>query len=86
MIDLYSERKNDKHQEIVGLLLRMAATKVLKEWKPRNSRILTAHLVTVHEKVTVVQYYASTNNSNEQDKDSFCERLASSITITLLSL
>jgi len=47
------------------------ATKALISWKPVNERIITARF---HSKY-VIQTYAPTEDSSEEDKDDFCEQL-----------
>ncbi|KAK2721745.1 hypothetical protein QYM36_003902, partial [Artemia franciscana] len=62
--------QDDHHREEVGQLLNTKASKALLEWKPVNSRILTAGFASRHAKMTLVSVYAPTNDA-DSNKDEF---------------
>lgn len=71
---LYSGHK-DQHSRGVGLVLNKEATRALISWKPINERIITARFQSRHAKVTIVQVYAPTEDSDETNKDTFYDQL-----------
>ncbi|VDP70098.1 unnamed protein product [Schistosoma curassoni] len=80
---LYSghEEENAQHTQGVALMLSKAARNVFVGWESHGSRIIKASLKTKKEGTTmnVIQCYAPTNDSNDDIKDQFYERLQSII-------
>ncbi|VDP63103.1 unnamed protein product [Schistosoma mattheei] len=80
---LYSgrEEENAPHTQRAALMLIKKARNVLMEWGSHESRIIKASFKTKKEGITmnVIQCYAPTNDSSDDDKDQFHERLQSII-------
>ncbi|VDO54123.1 unnamed protein product [Schistosoma margrebowiei] len=76
---LYSEyeERNTPHTQGVTLILSKEARKSIKRWECHGSRIIEVSFKTKWERITmnVTQFYAPTNDSNDDDKDQFYERL-----------
>lgn len=70
MTILYSGDE-EHHCHGIGIILNKTAEKALIGWKPINKRIITARFQTRHAKTTLVQVYAPTEPSNDDDKDEF---------------
>ena len=64
-----------KHERGVGIILNKAMSGAVIAWEPVNDRIITVRLQTRLMKVTLVQVYAPTNASDDEEKDSFYELL-----------
>ncbi|CAI2727598.1 unnamed protein product [Schistosoma spindalis] len=72
---LYSGNKeeNAPHTQGVALMLSKQARNALVGWESHGSRITKASFKTKKEGITmnVIQCYASTNDSNDDDKEKF---------------
>ncbi|VDP23985.1 unnamed protein product [Schistosoma margrebowiei] len=79
---LYSghEEENAQHTQEVALMLSKVARNALVGWESHGSRIIKASFKTM-EGITmnIIQCYAPTNDSNDDIKDQFYERLQSVI-------
>ncbi|VDP50185.1 unnamed protein product [Schistosoma margrebowiei] len=77
---LYSghEKEHAPYTRGVTLMLYKEARSTLIGWESHGSRIIKAAFKTKNEKITmnVIQCYAPTHDSNDDDKDQFYERLA----------
>ncbi|VDP51424.1 unnamed protein product, partial [Schistosoma margrebowiei] len=80
---LYSghEKDNAPHTQGVALMLSKVARNALVGWESHGSRIIKASFKTKKEgiKMNIIQCYAHTNDSNDDIKDQFYERLQSVI-------
>ncbi|VDP32507.1 unnamed protein product [Schistosoma margrebowiei] len=80
---LYSghEEDNAPHTQGVALMLSKVARNALVGWESHGSRIIKASFKTKEEGITmnIIQCYAPTNDSNDDIKDQFYERLQSII-------
>ncbi|VDP89527.1 unnamed protein product [Schistosoma mattheei] len=80
---LYSghEKDNAPHTHGVVLMQSKVARYALKGWESHGSRIIKASFKTKKEGITmnIIQCYAPTNDSNDDIKDQFYERLKSII-------
>ncbi|VDP73421.1 unnamed protein product [Schistosoma mattheei] len=84
---LYSdhEDENASHIQEVDLNLSKEAYNALIRWESHRCRIIKVSFKTKKEGNTmnIIQCYASTNDSNKDDKDQFYEWLQSTITTVL---
>ncbi|CAH8469868.1 unnamed protein product [Schistosoma intercalatum] len=80
---LYSghEEQNAPHTQEVALMPSKVARNALVGWESHGSRIIKASFKTKKEGITmnIIQCYAPTNDSNDDIKDQFYERLQSII-------
>ena len=60
---LYSGLKDNHHHEGVAMILRKGMEKSLLQWKPVSSCLRRARLRGRHTNITLIQCYASTNDS-----------------------
>ncbi|VDP12048.1 unnamed protein product [Heligmosomoides polygyrus] len=67
------------HTNAAGFVLSQRASNALVSWKPVNDRIISARFRTKHIRVTVVQVYAPTEDSEDAEKDEFYECLQQTI-------
>ncbi|VDO76819.1 unnamed protein product [Schistosoma margrebowiei] len=76
---LYSahEDKNDPHTQGVALMLSKVARNALVGWESHGSRIIKASFKAKKEGITmnIIRCYVPTNDSNDDIKDQFYERL-----------
>jgi len=68
---LYSGREDDLHYEGVAIILKKGLEQSVLEWKPVNSRLMSVRLKGRHVNITIIQCYAPTNDSDENDKEEF---------------
>ncbi|KAK1804744.1 hypothetical protein P4O66_003596 [Electrophorus voltai] len=67
---LYSGHE-EHHIHGVGLVLSKKASCALLGWKPVNDRIITARFQSRHAKTSIIQVYAPTEDSDDDQKDPF---------------
>ncbi|VDP25709.1 unnamed protein product [Schistosoma curassoni] len=76
---LYSghEEENVSHTQRVALMLSKVARNALVGWESHGSRNIKVSFKTKKEGITmnIIQCYAPTNDSNDDTKDQFYERL-----------
>ena len=67
------------HARGVGIFLKGEAAKALISWEPVSDRIITARLHCRHVKVSIIQAYAPTTVTDDQEKDAFYDRLLDTV-------
>ncbi|XP_038055161.1 craniofacial development protein 2-like [Patiria miniata] len=67
------------HREGVAILLNKAAQRALIGYNPISERIITARLHTQIGAITIIQIYAPTSASSDEDIDSFYDQLQQAI-------
>lgn len=73
---IYSGKpQGERHEGGVGILFSKNARKSLLEWNAINDRIVIARLQTQLRKLTLVQYYAPTEQAPTEEKEAFYEKL-----------
>ena len=72
---IFSGREDNLHRQGVGIMMSKKIKKSLIEWKPVNERIILARFYSKFLKTTVIQVYAPTEDSTEEEKDVFYEQL-----------
>ena len=72
---VYSGRDDDVHQHGVAIMLNKDAAKALINWTPIDERIIRARFHSRYVKLTLIHVYAPTNDTDEEVKDHFYEKL-----------
>ena len=70
---IYAGEKNE-HQRGVAIMMRQATQKSLIEWTPVSNRTITARFYSRFKKTTVIQVYAPTNESTDDEKNDFYDQ------------
>ena len=73
---LYSGQEKE-HMYGVGMLMNNKTRNALLTWEPISERIITARFQGHHTKMTVIQAYAPTNQSKDENKEEFYTQLQS---------
>jgi hypothetical protein len=63
--------EEDPHVRKVGIIFNKENKNALLEWNPVSERIITAWVKTKYRKMTIVQFYALTEDGVPDDKESF---------------
>ena len=72
---IYTGREDGKHQEGVALIMDKRATRALIGYTTRGSRLIKARFRTAMGKTTIIQVYAPTATSTEEEIEDFYENL-----------
>ena len=72
---IYAGREDGKHQEGVALIMEKRATRALLGYTTIGSRLIKARFRTATGKTTIIQVYAPTAASPEEEIDEFYENL-----------
>ena len=67
--------EESEHQRGVAIMMSQDTQKSLIEWTAVSSRIITARFYSRFKNTTVIQAYAPTNESTDDEKDDFYEQL-----------
>ena len=59
------------HEKGVALMLSRQAVKNLVEWKPISGRIIMAKFESKSQKITIIEAYAPTNETDKDEKDGY---------------
>ena len=72
---MYAGRDDEVHQHGVAIMLNKDAAKALINWTPIDERIIRARFHSRYVKLTLIHVYAPTNDTDEEVKDHFYEKL-----------
>ncbi|XP_064113441.1 craniofacial development protein 2-like [Macrobrachium nipponense] len=72
---IYSGKEQGEHERGVAIALSKKAEKMLEHYEYIDERIVTCRLRGKYANITVIQVYASTEESGEDEKDEFYEKL-----------
>ena len=72
---VYSGSDDEVHQHGVTIMLNKDAAKALINWTPIDKRIIRARLHSRYVKLTLIHVYAPTNDTDEDSRDHFYEKL-----------
>lgn len=67
--------EESEHQRGVAIMMSQDTQKSLIEWRAVSSRIITARFYSRFKNTTVIQVYAPTNESTDDEKDDFYDQL-----------
>ena len=74
---IYLGREDGSHRSGVAMMMSKRAESALIEWVPVNERIIKARFHSKYIKLTVIQVYAPTMESEEEEVDQFYNQLQS---------
>jgi len=72
---LYSGRSDNHHSRGVAIITSKEVHKSLLEWKPVSERIIMARFNSAYAKLTSIVCYAPTEDTEDDEKDSFYDNL-----------
>ena len=75
---LYSGHE-DTHIRGVALVISKQKANTLLEWDPISDRIMKARFNSKHCKLTIILCYATTNESDKEDKEDWYEQLQQAV-------
>ena len=67
--------EESEHQRGVAIMMSQNTQKCLMEWTAISSRIITARFYSRFKNTTIIQVYAPTNETTDDEKDEFYEQL-----------
>ncbi|KAL9969650.1 hypothetical protein ACROYT_G021887 [Oculina patagonica] len=70
---------DEVHQGGVAITMSAKAKRALLEWTPISKRIITARFYSKYKKMTVIQAYAPTNDTVDEEKDEFYNQLQDTV-------
>ena len=76
---VYSGRDDEVHQHGVAIMLDKDAAKALINWSPIDERIIRARFHSRYVKLTLIHVYAPTNDTDEEAKEHFYEKLQATV-------
>ena len=76
---VYSGRDDEVHQHGEAIMLDKDAAKALINWAPIDERIIRARFHSRYVKLTLIHVYAPTNDTDEEVKDHFYEKLQATV-------
>ena len=72
---IVSGREDKIYRYGVAIMMTKKAEQALMEWKSISDRIIYARFFSKYVKLSIIQFYAPTNEANIKDKDNFNEQL-----------